>query len=257
MRFRAHPRGSQHGNHLPSCPRARDPRARSRGRPRPPARHPGRRTERRRRRPAHRVASHRQPAGPALRRHLVRARRDHAAALRPEGASPRPRRRGRDVPPRRRVLAHRNCRALTVHAAGACTLRTCAAPAGGWLFRPTRPPRLTTRLAETSNDGRRPHRRPRPSFPRKIRTPGKRRPGPGAKQRPSAGATPAPHSLPPAPIDAFPDEFATADEFAAVRPDADPGATGPHSRAIRGLLGGARAGWKPTGWRRSAPPCTS
>ena len=60
-----------------------------------------------------------------------------------------------------------------------------------------------------------------------------------------------------APIDAFPDEHTTADEFAAVRPDVDPGATGPHSQTIRGLLGGACAGWRPTGWRRSAPPCTS
>ena len=75
--------------------------------------HPRRRAERRRRRTARPVASHRQPADPASRRDLVRARRDHAAALRPERASPRPRRRGRDVPPQRRVLAHRNGRALT------------------------------------------------------------------------------------------------------------------------------------------------
>ena len=60
-----------------------------------------------------RVASHRQPADPASRRNLVRAHRDHAAALRPEGASPRPRRRGRDASPQRRVLAHLNRRALT------------------------------------------------------------------------------------------------------------------------------------------------
>ena len=75
--------------------------------------HPRRRAEHRRRRAARPVASHRQPADPASRRDLVRARRDHAAALRPERASPRPRRRGRDVPPRHRVLAHRNRRALT------------------------------------------------------------------------------------------------------------------------------------------------
>ena len=75
--------------------------------------HPYRRAQRRRRRAARTVASHRQPADPASRRDLVRARRDHAAALRPERASPRPRRRGRDAPPRRRVLAHRNRRALT------------------------------------------------------------------------------------------------------------------------------------------------
>ena len=68
--------------------------------------HPGRRAQRRRRRAARTVASHRQPADPASRRDLVRTRRDHAAAL-------RPRRRGRDVPPQRRVLAHRNRRALS------------------------------------------------------------------------------------------------------------------------------------------------
>ena len=71
---------------------------------------------RRRRRPARTVASHRQPADPASRRRLVRARRDHAAAPRPERASPRPRRRGRDAASRRRGLAHRNRRALTASA---------------------------------------------------------------------------------------------------------------------------------------------
>ena len=47
-----------------------------------------------------------------------------------------------------------------------------------------------------------------------------------------------------APIDAFPDEYSTADDLAAVRPDADPDATGPRSQIIRGLLGGACAGWR-------------
>ena len=47
-----------------------------------------------------------------------------------------------------------------------------------------------------------------------------------------------------APIDAFPDEYSTADDLAAVRLDADPDATGPHSQTIRGLLGGACAGWR-------------
>ena len=46
--------------------------------------HPCRRVQRRRRRAARTVASHRQPADPASRRDLVRTRRDHAAALRPE-----------------------------------------------------------------------------------------------------------------------------------------------------------------------------
>ena len=50
-------------------------------RSRSPARHPGRRAQRRRRRPARGFASHRQPADPASRRDLVRARRDHTAAL--------------------------------------------------------------------------------------------------------------------------------------------------------------------------------
>ena len=54
-------------------------------------------------------------------------------------------------------------------------------------------------------------------------------------------AAAAPPTL--APIDAFPDEYSTADDLAAIRLDADPDATGPHSRTIRGLLGGACAGW--------------
>ena len=44
--------------------------------------------------------------------------------------------------------------------------------------------------------------------------------------------------------DAFPDDYSTADQLAAIRPDADPDATGPHSQVIRGLLGGACAGWR-------------
>ena len=47
-----------------------------------------------------------------------------------------------------------------------------------------------------------------------------------------------------APVDAFPDEYSTADDLAAIRLDADPDATGPNSRTIRGLLGGACAGWR-------------
>ena len=47
-----------------------------------------------------------------------------------------------------------------------------------------------------------------------------------------------------APTDAFPDQYATADDLAAVRLDADPDATGPHSQTIRGLLGGACACWR-------------
>ena len=47
-----------------------------------------------------------------------------------------------------------------------------------------------------------------------------------------------------APIDAFPDDYSTADQFAAIRPDTDPDATGSHSQAIRGLLGGAYASWR-------------
>ena len=47
-----------------------------------------------------------------------------------------------------------------------------------------------------------------------------------------------------APIDAFPDKYATADDLAAAGLDADPDATGPRSQTIRGLLGGACAGWR-------------
>ena len=45
-----------------------------------------------------------------------------------------------------------------------------------------------------------------------------------------------------APSDAFADVYSTADDLAAVRLDADPDATDPHSQTIRGLLGGACTG---------------
>ena len=47
-----------------------------------------------------------------------------------------------------------------------------------------------------------------------------------------------------APIDTFPDEYSTADDLATTRLDVDPNATGPNSQTIRGLLGGACAGWR-------------
>ena len=47
-----------------------------------------------------------------------------------------------------------------------------------------------------------------------------------------------------APIETFPDEYSTIHELARINPDADPDATGPRSRTIRGLLCGACAGWK-------------
>ena len=65
--------------------------------------------------------------------------RDHAGVLRPEGASPRPRRQGRGGPPQRRLLAYRNRRALTVHAAGANTPRTRATPQADLLAHPPAP----------------------------------------------------------------------------------------------------------------------
>ena len=89
------------------------------------------------------------------------------------------------MPCQRRVLAHRNRHAPTVHAAGASTPRTCAAPAGGRLSWPTRPPLLTTRPGGASDNGRTARRRPRPLSPLKPPTPARRRSGPGARQRPS------------------------------------------------------------------------
>ena len=81
---------------------------------------------------------------------------------------------------------------------------------------------------------------PATPLPPKPPTPGRPRPGPAASHRPSAGDT-----LPTlAPIDAFPDEYSTADDLAAVRLDPDTNATGPRSPTIRGLLGGACAGWR-------------
>ena len=125
---------------------------------RPPRRtaiHPHRRAERRHRRAARTVASHRQPADPASRRNLFRARRDHAAALRPERASPRPRRRARDAPSRRRVPAHRNGRALNARCGrGKHPAATRTASTG----------RLAPRFSTTiSNNAR--HPLPRQQFP--------------------------------------------------------------------------------------------
>ena len=57
-----------------------------------------------------------------------------------------------------------------------------------------------------------------------------------------------------APIDAFPDDYSTADQLAAIRPAADPDAAGPRSQVIRGLLGGACAGWRVRPTQRRALP---
>ena len=123
--------------------------------------HPRRRAQRRRRRAARTVASHRQTADPASCRDLVRARRDHAAALRPERASPRPRRRGRDAPPRP-VLAHRNRRALTARYGRGkhpAARRTASTPPGSTpstkMFNPT----ATSTVERPSADLRRPRGR--------------------------------------------------------------------------------------------------
>ena len=61
-------------------------------------------------------------------------------------------------------------------------------PRGGKFSQPTHPPQLTTHPGGASDNGRTARGRPRPSFPRKTRTPGRRRPWPGARRRPSAGA---------------------------------------------------------------------
>ena len=47
-----------------------------------------------------------------------------------------------------------------------------------------------------------------------------------------------------APAESFPDEYSTIHELRRISPDANPDATGPHSRTVRGLLCGACAGWK-------------
>ena len=95
-----------------------------------------------------------------------------------------------------------------------------------------------------SNDGPRAPRHPRPASYRKPADPGKTAAWAWSKaeteRRRRAAATPPTLD----PIDAFPDEYATADYLAAVGLDADPDATGPHSQTIRGLLAGACAGWR-------------
>ena len=45
------------------------------------------------------------------------------------------------------------------------------------------------------------------------------------------------------PPEAFSDEYAPPERLTRVRPGADPGATGPDSQTIRGLICGACAGW--------------
>ena len=45
------------------------------------------------------------------------------------------------------------------------------------------------------------------------------------------------------PPEAFSDEYAPAERLTRVRPAADPGATGPDSQTVRGLICGACAGW--------------
>ena len=89
------------------------------------------------------------------------------------------------MPPQRRGLAHRNCRALTVHAVGASTPRNSAGPAGERLSWPARPPLLTTRPGGASNNGRAARGRPRLLSPLRPPTPPRRRLGPGSRQRPS------------------------------------------------------------------------
>ena len=147
------------------------------------------------------------------------------------------------MPPQRRVLAHRNRRALTVHTAGTSTPRTRAAPAAEKFYQPTRPPRLTTRPAGASDNVRTAHRHPQSSFPRNTRPP--ENGGLGLEQGGDrAPAPPLPPHSHPRPIDSLPGKCSTVDDVAAIRPDADTAATGPHSQTIRGLLGGACAGWR-------------
>ena len=106
-------------------------------------------------------------------------------------------------------------------------------PAGGKLFRPTLPPLLTTRPGGASNNPPENTAAPRGSPNR--RPPQDRDLG-LEQSRDRAPATPGRHT--------FPDVYTTADDLAAVRLNAGPDATGPRSQTIRGLLGGACAGWR-------------
>ena len=132
---------------------------------------------------------------------------DPAAALRPEGASPRPRRRGRDVPPQRRLLAHRNRRALTARGVGACCLaaRGEATPTAAWRYAVGHDARTTDRHAlprATVPRGERRHAaRPPPAhrLPRRHRAETPRSHRRRRRNRPVARAlrwTPAHHGRP-------------------------------------------------------------
>ena len=116
-------------------------------------------------------------------------------------------------------------------------------PAGGRRLRPTHPPGLTTRPVGASNNEPSSTSAPATGVPPETADPSKTAIRAWSKaeteRRRRADATPP--TL--APIDAFPDQYATADDLAAVRLDADPDATGWHSQTIRGLLAGAGAGW--------------
>ena len=102
---------------------------------------------------------------------------------------------------------------------------------------------MTTRPGGASSNGRRTHRRPRPVSRLKPPTSGKTATWAWSKAETGRRRHAAATQPTLAPIDTFPDEYATADDLAAVRLDADTNATGPHSPTIRGLLGGACAGW--------------
>ena len=147
------------------------------------------------------------------------------------------------MPRQRRVLAHRKRRALTVHPAGASTPRTCAAPAGGRLSWPTRPPLLTTRLGGASNNRRTANRRPRPCSLVKPPTPGRRRPS-LEQHRDRAPAPRCRHTAHPRPDRRLPQHVLHGRRARRGSSRRRPGATSPHSQTIRGLLGGGCAGWR-------------
>ena len=163
----------------------------------------------------------------------VRCRRDHAAALRPESASPRP----RWLTATTREPACQDCsNDLMIDP---MTTGTVKRPPAN-LRRPrgreahaTHPPAPlddpTSGNLEQQADAPAILLRPEAADPRKTATWAWSK-AETERRRQAAATQP---TL--APVDAFPDEYSTADDLAAVRLDADPDATGPHSQIIRGV----------------------
>lgn len=62
-------------------------------------------------------------------------------------------------------------------------------------------------------------------------------------ERRAAEERPAVSAVPLGPLECYSDEYAPPERLAEFLPDADPGATGPRSRTVRGIICGGCCGW--------------